>query len=82
MLLPIRTTVDDIHAVCVYLVTKPTGATLKEARAVVDKKFLDARKLAALKYWGLIEDDESKLKITNQGRQCVSKTGVLLEIRC
>ena len=75
MLLPIRTTVDDIHAVCVYLVTKPTGATLKEAKAVVDKKVLDGRKLVALKFWGLIEDDGSKLKITDQGRQYVKDGG-------
>ena len=41
MSLPIRTTPDDISAVCAYLVTKPTGATLAEAKAVVDKKNLE-----------------------------------------
>ena len=75
MSLPIRTTLDDIDAVCGYLVTKPTGATLAEARAVVDKKRLDARKLVALKFWGLIEDAGSKLKITERGRQCVRDSG-------
>ena len=67
MSLPIRTTLEDITAVCAYLVTKPTGATLAEAKAVVDKKCLDGRKLAALKFWGLIEDDGNKMKITDQG---------------
>lgn len=75
MSLPIRTTLDDIDAVCGYLVTKPTGATLAEAKAVVDKKRLDGRKLAAVKFWGLIEDDNDKLKITDRGRQCVRDFG-------
>ena len=43
MTLPIRTTVDDVVDVCNYLKTKPTGATLKEAKAVLDKKRLDGR---------------------------------------
>ncbi len=75
MSLPIRTTLDDLDAVCRYLVTKPTGATLAEAKAVVDKKRLDGRKLAALKFWGLVEEDEGKLKITEPGRRCVRASG-------
>ncbi|MYD52309.1 MAG: hypothetical protein F4W93_12640 [Dehalococcoidia bacterium] len=76
MSLPIRTTVEDIDAVCKYLATKPTGATLAEARAVVDKKRLDGRKLTALKFWELIEDtDDNKMKITEQGRRCVRDSG-------
>ena len=85
MSLPIRTTPDDISAVCAYLVTKPTGATLAEAKAVVDKKNLDGRKLTALKFWGIIEDDGNKMKITDRGRRCVkdsgsSRSGVLREV--
>lgn len=76
MPLPIRTIIDDVEAVCSYLVTKPTGATLAEAKAVVDKKHLDARKLAALKIWGLIEDRaDSKMRITDRGRNCVRNAG-------
>ena len=71
MSLPIRTTPDDIKAVCNYLATKPTGATLAEARAVVDKKRLDGRKLNALKFWGLVQDDGPKMKITELGRRAV-----------
>ena len=67
MALPIRTTIDDIEAVCGYLATKPTGATLAEAKAVLDSKPLDGRKLSALRIWGLIEEDENKLKITDRG---------------
>ena len=76
MPLPIRTTVEDINAVCNYLVTKPTGATLAESRAVVDAKRLDGRKLAALRYWGLIDGNEGdRLKVTERGRQCVRDSG-------
>ncbi len=76
MNLPIRTTVEDIEVVCRFLVTKPTGATLAEAKAVVDSKHVDGRKLTAFKIWGLIEDGvENKLKVTERGRQCVKDSG-------
>ena len=38
MALPIRTTLDDINELCKYLGTKPTGATVKDAKAVLDSK--------------------------------------------
>lgn len=66
-MLPIRTTLDDIKDVTAYLLKKPTGATLKEAKSVLDSKRLDGRKLSAMKTWGLIEDQE-KLKLTERGR--------------
>ena len=78
MSLPIRTTVDDIEAVCAYLVTKPTGARLAEAKAVVDKKHLDGRKLTALRAWGLVEEDSGKLKITERGRRAARASGASL----
>ena len=51
MSLPIRTTIEDVIEVCRYLSTKPTGATIKDARTVLDAKRLDGRKLSALKSW-------------------------------
>ncbi len=74
MALPIRTTVEDIQAVCGYLAKKPTGADLKEAKAVLDSKVLDGRKLSALKFWGLIENQE-RLKLTTKGREAVRDQG-------
>ena len=74
MPLPIRTTIEDIQAVCGYLAKKPTGATLKEAKAVLDSKRLDGRKLTALKFWGLIEDQD-RLKLTPKGREAVRDDG-------
>ena len=85
MPLPIRTTLTDVDVVCRYLATKPTGATSAESRAVVDRKHLDGRKLAALNYWGLIEDAGNKMKLTDRGRRVVkdggaARTEVMLEI--
>lgn len=72
MSLPIRTTLDDAIDVCRYLSTKPTGATIKDAKTVLDAKRLDGRKLSALKSWNLIEKaDAEKLKVTEKGRLLV-----------
>ncbi|MYF21233.1 MAG: hypothetical protein F4209_00455 [Chloroflexi bacterium] len=75
MALPVRTSLDDIDAVCGYLMTKPTGATIAEARAVLDKKHLDPRKLTGLKYWGMIDLDDGRLKIAERGRTAVRDSG-------
>ena len=75
MSLPIRTTLDDINDVCGYLATKPTGATSAEAKAVVDKKRLDSRKITALKFWRLIEVDGNKMKLTDRGRLAARQSG-------
>jgi predicted nucleotide-binding protein len=74
MALPIRTTIEDVQEVCTYLSKKPTGATLKEAKAVLDGKHLDGRKLSALRFWGLIEGDE-RMKLTTRGREAVRDHG-------
>ena len=85
MPLPIRTTLEDLDAVCGYLCTKPTGTTRAEAKAVLGQKSLDGRKLAGLKVWGLIEDDGDRMKVTDRGRRAVkdagaSRSGVLQEV--
>lgn len=69
MSLPIRTTLEDVTEICVYLATKPTGATIKEAKAVLDPKRLDTRKLNAFRFWQLIEDQEDRIKVTEEGRK-------------
>jgi len=69
MALPIRTTIEDVQAVCAFLAKKPTGATPAEARKILDEKYLDGRKLAALKLWKLIDEQDGRLKITEEGRR-------------
>ncbi|MFD1953178.1 hypothetical protein ACFSL6_03050 [Paenibacillus thailandensis] len=39
--LPILTSEEDVLAIVEYLKTKATGATIEEAKAVMDKKLLD-----------------------------------------
>jgi len=70
MSLPIRTTIADITTLCGYLANKPIGASIAEAKAVLDNSVLDGRKLNAMKFWRLIEedDDTGKLKLTDLGR--------------
>lgn len=75
MALPIRTSLDDIDAVCGYLVTKPTGATMPEAKAVLNTKHLDGRKLSGLKVWGLIDEADGKIRITERGRLAINGSG-------
>jgi predicted nucleotide-binding protein len=70
MSLPIRTTLDDVDTVCKFLVKKPTGASVAEAKKILDSKYLDGRKINGLKAWGFIEEQaDGKLKITEYGRQ-------------
>ncbi|MCC2031846.1 TIR domain-containing protein [Microbacterium allomyrinae] len=69
MTLPIKTGVDDALAVVAYLKSKPTGATLAEAKAVIDNRVLDGRKLNAYQVWGLVEQEGEKYKLTDRGRR-------------
>lgn len=69
MNLPIRTTIKDIEVFCRYLATKPTGATISEAKAVLDSKVLDNRKISAFRFWGLIEGNGEKMRLTDAGQR-------------
>jgi hypothetical protein len=64
MPMPIQADLADIEAVCGYLITKPTGASPAE---VLNEKSLGRRKLSALKFWGLIEDTGTKLRLSERG---------------
>jgi hypothetical protein len=52
--LPVKTTIEDVQQIVGYLRTKPTGATLEEAKAILTSKPLDGRKLKAYQAWGVI----------------------------
>jgi hypothetical protein len=64
--LPVKTTAEDVRGIVRYLKTKPTGATLAEAKAV-DRRIVDGRKLAAYKTWGIVSRDGDRLKLTDRG---------------
>lgn len=68
MALPTRTTLEDIQAICSYLVNKPTGATLKEARTVLEAARLTPQKIGALRFWGFIDESDGRMKLTEKGR--------------
>lgn len=74
MALPILTTGDDVKAIVEYLKTKPTGATMAEARAVVKKQVMDGRKVAAYQAWGIISKDGERLKLSSLGWEFARKT--------
>jgi hypothetical protein len=84
MSLPVRTTFDDLVQICTYFSTKAAGATPREAAAVLDARLLDSRKTSALKFWGLIEEEEDRLKLTEPGRRVAKgesyRNAALLEI--
>ena len=66
--LPFRTTVDDLVTFCGYLQSKPTGAAVAEAKAVLDATVLDPRKVSAYKTLGLVDDSTGKMRVTELGR--------------
>lgn len=74
MSLPIFTTVEDVRGIVAYLKTKPTGATVTEAKAIVDKTLVDGRKLAAYQAWGLISRDGDRLKLSERGWEMARKS--------
>jgi Predicted nucleotide-binding protein containing TIR-like domain len=72
MALPIQADLADIDAICGYLVTKPVGATPAE---LINEKALGRRKLSALKFWGLIEDTGTKLRLSERGLLVAGDSG-------
>ena len=70
-----RATLSDVEALCGYLLTKPTGATTNEAKAVLDPGVLDPRKISAIKTWNLIDDTTGKMRLTERGRGVAKDKG-------
>lgn len=80
MPLPIRATLEDIQILCGFFAKKPTGATIAEAKAVLNDKVLDTRKISALKTWGLLVEEENRLKATSECRLIAKDNGANREI--
>jgi hypothetical protein len=67
MALPVLTTTQDVLDIVEYLKTKPTGATLAEAQAVVKKRLLDGRKLSAYATWQIVRREGDRLTLMPLG---------------
>ncbi len=67
MPLPVLTTADDVRDLVGYLKTKPTGATIAEAKAAIKKSVLDPRKFTAYTLWGFVTRDGERIKLTQRG---------------
>jgi len=67
MSLPIITTSEDVLDIINYLKTKPIGVSLDDARAAIDTRLLDPRKLSAYKYWGFLEKESERLMLSDLG---------------
>lgn len=66
MSLPIFTTAEDVRKLVGYLKTKPTGATISEAKAI-DKTLFDPRKVSAYLSWNIAQRDGEKFKLSQLG---------------
>ena len=85
MSLPVKTSSDDVLTVTSYLKRKATGATIAEAKAALQPKLLDGRKLTAYEAWGFIVKEGDKLKLSSSGRELSratdsSKTKLFAEV--
>ncbi len=67
MALPIFTLPEDVQEIVTYLRSKPTGASVKDAKAALGAKRLDGRKLNGYQTWGFIERDGDRLRLTHRG---------------
>lgn len=74
MKLPILASPDDAIQVVQFLKTRATGCTLEDAKAIIDNKLLDPRKINAYIIWSLIYRDGDKLKLSELGKR-LSRVG-------
>lgn len=69
MILPILASTEDAVQITQFLKTRATGCTIVDAKAIIDKKLLDPRKINAYMIWKLISRDGDKLKLTELGKR-------------
>jgi|SRR5579862_2809659 len=73
MPLPVLTTAEDVRSLVSYLKTKPTGATVTEAKAAIRGSVLDGRKFTAYMLWGFVTKDGERMKLTQRGWESARK---------
>lgn len=74
MQLPIMGSPEETLEVVKFLNTKVNGSTIEDAKTVIDKKLLDARKISAYVIWGFVARDADKIKLTERGRELIKCT--------
>jgi predicted nucleotide-binding protein len=73
MTLPVKTTTDDVIQILDYLKTKGAGVNIESAKDVIDARLLDGRKIAAYRYWNMIEKDGDKITLSDNGWRVARK---------
>jgi predicted nucleotide-binding protein len=69
MPLPIRTTIEDILVFSTFLSKKISGATTKEIKSALGDTKTDSRRIAGLRYLGVIEERDGKYRPTPLARE-------------
>ncbi len=64
MPLPLATSPEDLSSLVSFLATKPSGASLAEAEAVLGGSATDERKLAMHQLLGVVAREDGRLKLT------------------
>jgi hypothetical protein len=73
MALPLKTTDDDVRQVVAYFKTKPTGATVTEAKSAVRQQLVDPRKMSAYRFWGILTKEGDRYKLAARGWELARK---------
>lgn len=76
MQLPIMASPEDMLKFGKYLNTKVSGSTIEDAKAAIDKKLVDPRKVNAYIAWGMLVRDSEKLKLSDRGKRLVRAQNV------
>lgn len=72
--LPIKTTAEDIDVLANYMKNQVGFVPLDRLRSAVPPPHGDARKIDTMRYLGLLEADNSGVKLTEQGRRYAAAT--------
>lgn len=73
MTLPVKTTTEDVRQIVMYFKSKPTGATVTEAKSALGDKPLDARKLTTYRFWGFLDKEGDRFKLSPRGWELARK---------
>jgi hypothetical protein len=68
-MLPIKTTFEDVDKLAKYLRSQVGWVEIDKAKSAIATKHVDARKLDAMKYIGLLERDGNNIKLTGAGQE-------------